>query len=183
MKLTEEMKLPKIKMPGKLNLIISLTWAIIFIVGAIMGVTTLRLIQQHNISSGSVNTYSIGQEIINNSFSVKVNSIRIDTKGDGFFKPQAGDQFIIVNLTFTNLSSKALPILPSLQTSIKDETGTAYMMSPLTTTEGVVAGNLLPHDKITGDLSYEVPSKAKNLTFYVNIGGQDPNPVAIKLKP
>ncbi len=89
------------------------------------------------------------------AFTVTVNSVKTST-GDDFFKPDAGNTFVVVDVTIKNTSSKEQEVSSLLQFSLKDSTGQQY--SETITTEGTPPdGKIEAGDQLKGQITYEVP--------------------------
>lgn len=110
--------------------------------------------------------YKTGTPISAGLATVTINSINYD-QGSSVFKAPAGKHYIVLDTTFKNNSDKSISIFPSTQTYLKDNSGHVYYLSPSTLEDPFKAGELLPNDIITGQLSYLVPV-GSNYTFYID---------------
>lgn len=110
--------------------------------------------------------YALGTPIVAGEATAIINNVRYD-QGHRPFEAPSGKQYIIVDTTFQNNTEKPIAILPSNQTYIKDTSSTVYYLSPMGLEEPFRAGELLPGDKIRGELSYLVP-KDTAYTLYID---------------
>ncbi len=100
--------------------------------------------------------YSKGVTVTMGSASVKVDKIET-SKGAGRFKAPDGTHYLIVNLTVKNTSDKPINVLPSTDTYVKSPAGKVTVLTPYSLSNPFRAGELLPGEQISGQLSYLVP--------------------------
>jgi flagellar basal body-associated protein FliL len=108
--------------------------------------------------------FKVGQTVkVGDTWQVTVNSAKT-SQGDEFTTPTAGNTFVIVDVSLKNLSSTEQNISSALNFSLQDSTGQKY-------TEIILSGKTPPDGKVEagsllrGQLSYEVPTNQKALTF------------------
>ncbi len=100
--------------------------------------------------------YSKGVTVTMGSVAIKINSVQTSV-GKGHFKAPDGMHYLIVDLTVKNTSGKPLNVLPSTDTYVKSPAGKITNLSPFSLERPYRAGELLPGEQITGQLSYLVP--------------------------
>lgn len=110
--------------------------------------------------------YKTGTAIATGSVNTVIQSLKTE-KGTGPTAAPAGKKYLIIDISFTNTSKKSVQILPSTQTYIKDANGRVYYLTPYALEQPFRAGELLPGDTITGELSYLVP-EATSYTMYID---------------
>lgn len=107
-------------------------------------------------TSTAVKHFKVGQQVkVGNTFIVTVNSFKTNP-GDQFEQPKSGDEYVIVDVTLKNVSSKEQDISSLLNFDFNDATGQKY-------TETIVTSATPPDGKVEagallrGQLAYEVP--------------------------
>lgn len=115
-------------------------------------------------TSGSTQHHHVGEQVsVASTYLVTVNSVTTSS-GDQFLPPKAGDTFLIVDVTFKNISNQEQFVSSLTQFSLKDTTGQQYL--PSFTGGGVPPdGKLEPGDLLRGQLSYEVPLSQNDFTL------------------
>jgi hypothetical protein len=108
--------------------------------------------------------FKVGDTATNTLWSVTLNSVKVMTSGP-YVQPNAGDIFLVVDVTTQNLSSSPQIVSSGASFTLKDTTGQEY--SEKFTGIGVPPDNtsLQPNDKLRGQISYEVPKNLHNFTF------------------
>lgn len=94
--------------------------------------------------------------------------------GNDFFKPNAGNTFLLVRVSFTNRSSSPQIVSSLLSMSVRDAAGTKYEMSAIATTlvNELIDGEIAPGAMKTGVVGFEVPASATGLALvYEPFGG------------
>lgn len=122
--------------------------------------------------------FKVGQVVkVGDTWQVTVNSVKT-SKGDDFSKPDAGNTYIIINITVKNISSQEQTISSLLNFSFKSADGTKGK-DAITLTTGVTPppdGKVAAGDLAKGDLVYEASASQKTgtLAFEADIisGGQ-----------
>lgn len=108
--------------------------------------------------------FKAGEEVVvGNTWKVVVNSIKTYTSDNQYEQPKEGNQFVVVNVTLTNISKEEKEA-NAYNFSLKGGTnGTKYDTAIVDAINNTPSGKVEPGDKITGDLPYEV--KASEKTF------------------
>jgi hypothetical protein len=108
--------------------------------------------------------FKVGDQVkVGDADIVTVNSVKTSS-GDEFDQPQAGNVYLIVDVTIKNISSQEQDISTILQFTLKDSTGQKYdqtIVSNATSPDG----KLEPGDQVRGQLAYEVPQTQKSFTL------------------
>lgn len=110
--------------------------------------------------------FKVGQVVkVGDTWEVTVNSAK-KSQGDDFSKPDAGNMFVIVNVTVKNISNQEQDISSLANFSFKAADGTQGQTAILTS--GVSPspdGKVAAGDKVKGDLVYQVPASQKQFTL------------------
>jgi hypothetical protein len=101
------------------------------------------------------------------SIKVTMNSVRTET--EGILKPDAGSEYLILNLTFQNNGSTDAIISSILLFTLTDETNKEYSITITANLkpqiESVNEGKAPAGGSLTGEVGYEIPTSVKKLTF------------------
>lgn len=92
-----------------------------------------------------------------------------ESMGDQFDQQQlqAGDTYVIVDITIKNASSQTQDLLGYIDFSVKDSTGEVHQQT-FFSTESVPDGNISAGDILRGQIAFEVPASDHHLTFLYN---------------
>ena len=116
--------------------------------------------------------FKVGDVVkVGDTWQVTVNSVKT-SQGDGFSTPDAGDIYVIVDVTVKNISSQQQAISSLLNFTYKAADGTQGKTAILTTgVSPAPDGNVAAGDLVKGDLAYEVPAAQKTgtLSFQADI--------------
>lgn len=126
-------------------------------------------------------TNSVGHEVEGQSLTFNLQKVSLDTAGNQAFKPNPGNKFVIVDVSFLNTSQAQIPIVPVTQIYLKDSQGKAYYIAPAPMTAPLMAGNLPAGDKLAGQLAFEVPADDKTANFYFDPGLTNQAPIVYKV--
>jgi len=88
--------------------------------------------------------------------------------GDEFNKPEAGNKFMVVDVTLENKGAEAEVISSLMQMYLKDATGQKYeldLMASVASGGATPDGEIAPGEKIRGQVSFQVPENAQGLVF------------------
>jgi hypothetical protein len=110
--------------------------------------------------------YQPGTEIVNGQAKFSIKNLTY-TNGEGRFVAPANKHYAIFDFTVENTSSKTIAILPANDTYMKNTAGVVSFLTPYGLENPFRAGDLLPHEKITGQLSYLV-NKNESQKLYVD---------------
>lgn len=115
----------------------------------------------------TLDMHSIGETITIGDFALTVNGVTFP-EGDGFNKPDDGKRFVIVDVTFDNVSGDATNLSSLLQMTLRDSTGQKYdvdLMANVASGGSSPDGELVAGEKLRGQVGYQVPIDATGLVF------------------
>lgn len=95
---------------------------------------------------------------------VTVHGARRST-GEEFFSPDAGNVWIIVDVTVRNSGDDAYNLSSLLQTGVRDPEGREYDIAIGPDTQGSLDGTIPAEDLLRGEAAFEVPEAATGLQF------------------
>ncbi len=88
--------------------------------------------------------------------------------GDEFSKPDEGNKFVVVDLVFVNHGEDSTSISTMLQMNLKDDTAQMYgidLMAQVASGGTSPDGEIVPGEKIRGQVGFQVPQDAQGLVF------------------
>lgn len=106
----------------------------------------------------------IGSSAETDGLKITLNGVRRDA-GNSIFKPDAGNEYLIVNLTFENTTTDTKTVSSLLSFSVKDDTGRNYTITFGPQVQGSADGTVEPGGKLRGEAVFEVPKDATGLVF------------------
>lgn len=115
----------------------------------------------------SQRTYNVGDIIQIGTITITVNGIS-NPAGDQFNKPNAGNKFLIVDLTIENKGTNAVSVSTLLQMSVKDQSGQKYdvdFSASMASGGSSPDGEIAPGEKLRGQVGFQVPENATGLVF------------------
>lgn len=115
----------------------------------------------------AVDAHSIGETISIGDFTLTVNEVSFP-EGDDFNKPEDGKQFVVVDVTFENVSGESASLSSLLQMTLRDSTGQKYdvdLMASVASGGSTPDGELVAGEKLRGQVGYQVPVEATDLMF------------------
>jgi hypothetical protein len=116
----------------------------------------------------------VGDSLETADVRVTLNSVR-RSAGDTFFKPKAGHEYVVLDLTYENTTAKETAVSSLISASVKDSSGQKYTMALGGTDKSAPDGSIAPGDRSRGEVSFEVPTGASGLVFTFDpIFGGDP---------
>ncbi len=99
--------------------------------------------------------YQAGSEVVNGQAKFSINNLTY-SDGTSRFTAPPNKHYVIFDFTVENTSDKPITILPANDTYMKNQEGVVSFLTPYGLENPFRAGDLLPHEKITGQLSYLV---------------------------
>ena len=110
--------------------------------------------------------FKVGETVkTGDTWEVTVNSAKT-SNGDDYEKPDAGNTFIIINVTTHNISNKEQIVSSLLNFKLKDSDGTEGKVAFLGTgTSQPPDGKVAAGDQARGDLVYQVSASKKQFTL------------------
>jgi beta-lactamase regulating signal transducer with metallopeptidase domain len=125
-------------------------------------------------SSGKSSSSAISQHLklgeqanVGNVWSVVVRDAHI-SPGTSIWKPQAGNAFLLINVSLKNVSSQQQELSSGAQFSLKDSSGTSYSgtyVAPSSPPEVAYNGRINAGTTADGVLTYEVPATLHSFTL------------------
>lgn len=111
--------------------------------------------------------FAIGDIVEIGNLTLTVNEVT-SPPGDEFNKPNAGNKFVVVDVTLGNKGAEAENISSMMQMHLKDATGQKYDLdlSASVASGGTTPdGELAPGEKMRGQAGFQVPENAQGLVF------------------
>ena len=119
-------------------------------------------------ASAAPQTFKVGDQVKMGDSVLTVNKVSV-TQGGEFLKPDAGDEFVNLNITIQNTSNTSQYVTTLGQMFIKDSGGNSYQVTTTDVTEQNISndldGQVIANSKRTGWVGFEVPAKDTGLTF------------------
>lgn len=116
-------------------------------------------------SSSSAKHFKVGDQVkVGDTWVVTVNSAKLHGPTD-IDQPSAGDTYLVLDITFKNVSSKEQTLSTVLQMSLKDATGQTYDDTIVSFAKSAPEGKVEAGDLVRGQLAYEIPKAQKAFTF------------------
>lgn len=113
------------------------------------------------------NIFSIGDTIEINDMILTINEVSIPPSS-GYFGPDEGYKFVVVDLTLKNNSSQSVNISSLLQMWVKDSESRQYSVDVFATEAGggtLPDGEYAADETIRGQVGYQVPENETTLLF------------------
>lgn len=108
--------------------------------------------------------FKVGDTVkVGSVWQMKINSVKT-SQGQDFSTPKAGNVFLLIDVSLTNISSQEQNISSALNFTLRDSTGqtiTETVTSFTTPPDGKVAAG----SPIRGTLAFEVPTSQKTFTL------------------
>lgn len=124
----------------------------------------------------------IGENMQAEDVVYKVNSFRT-SNGDDFSQPDEGYTYYIFDVEVENNSSESVPVSSMMTFNLYDGQGYEQKIALLSDLKGSMDDEVLPGNKLRGEIAYEVPIDAKNLEMWVeNTEGLDTEMFAVSIK-
>jgi hypothetical protein len=112
-------------------------------------------------------TFAVGDVVQIGDMALTVNEVTYPT-GNDFSKPEAGQTFLVVDVTLENKGSEAKSISSLLQMSLKDATGQKYdldLMASAASGGTPPDGEIASGERVRGQIGFQVPQDAQGLVF------------------
>lgn len=120
---------------------------------------------KHQTVSVKQKPFSIDTDYQIGNATIRISNIRLEPGQAPFIAP-TGKQYVILDVVVINRSDAPINVLPSSDMYVKDSNGSIAYLTPYVTPSPFRAGELLPGDKIKGDVSFLVPEGT--LVLYVD---------------
>ena len=110
--------------------------------------------------------YAVGDPIEVGDLVMTVNEVS-EPAGSDFIKPDAGNKFVLLDVSFENTGTEQAIVSTILQMSLLDSDGNKYDadISAMTLGEKTVDGEINAGDTLTGVVGFQVPEAASGLVF------------------
>jgi hypothetical protein len=112
--------------------------------------------------------------VARNPVTFDVQEVRFDVTGAEPFTAPSDQEFVILQVEVKNSTDSIFNLAPVVQTSVTDDSGAHYSMSPAVLDSPLQAGPIDPHGSAKGTLSYLVPKLAKHLVLTFNADAPQP---------
>ncbi len=127
-------------------------------------------------ASSSATHFKVGDQVkVGDTWVVTVNSAKLHGPTE-IDQPKAGDTYLVIDITFKNVSSQEQNLSSLLQLSLKDSTGQTYDETIVSFVSGSPDGKVAAGDLLRGQVVYEVPQAQKSFTLAfesdITSGGQ-----------
>lgn len=109
--------------------------------------------------------YEIGETAEIKGLNITVNSTRF-LEGNEFMKPEPGEQWIAIDMTFENTGKESDYIGAILELTLKDSEGRSKDYNVFADLNGSLDGNVLPGEKLSGEISFKVSENDTKLLLY-----------------
>ena len=111
--------------------------------------------------------FQVGQTVkVGNVLLFTVTGVQ-SSEGTDFEKPGNG-QYLIVKVSFQNVSSKSQRVSSMLSFDLRDGSGQSYNETFLTSAPKPPDGEIAPNDKLAGGLTYDVPMHQSFKLYFKN---------------
>ncbi|MDR3547744.1 MAG: DUF4352 domain-containing protein [Candidatus Pacebacteria bacterium] len=135
-------------------------------------------------SSSQPQAFNVGDQVKIGDSILTVNKVSV-TQGGEFLKPDAGDEFVNLNITIQNTSNTSQYVTTLGQMFIKDSGGNSYQVTTTDVTEQNISndldGQVIADSKRTGWVGFEVPAEDKGLQFQYQASEFGGNTVTVDL--
>lgn len=116
-------------------------------------------------STSSAQHFKVGDQVkVGSTWVVTVNSAKTHGPTD-MDQPKSGDTYLVLDVTFKNVTSSEQNLSTLLQLSLKDSTGQKYDETITTFASQSPDGKVAAGDLARGQVVYEVPSAQKSFTL------------------
>ena len=109
--------------------------------------------------------FKVGDVVKIGDWQVTVNSVK-SNPGGTYDTLKSGDDYLVVDATYENISTQSRTLSTLLQVGVKDSTGLKYTETvAASVTLTLPDGNVNAGDKVRGQLVWEVPTTMKQFNF------------------
>ena len=143
-----------------------LIYLLFILVLSIIMFSTSLWIQHKTVYLAPVKGYPQGVKVNGGYAAMRLDSVSTTT-GSGIFKTPSSQIYLIIGITIKNISAKPINIFPTTDMYVKDKNGNLTYLSIYDLTNPFRAGELLPGDQISGQLSYLIPKNSLQ-KFYID---------------
>lgn len=124
-------------------------------------------------SNGTGDVLAVGDTGESDGVEITLNSFR--RTSSGLLDPDAGNEYLIVNLTASNTTNEEQIVSSLLNFSVQDAAGESYNQSFTAGVETSLDGNIPAGEEMTGEIAYEIPEDATDLVLIFDpiLGGDE----------
>lgn len=132
--------------------------------------STTSTTDQETSSVPDNKVYKIGESVTSGNLVFTINSVREAAEADITYPPNDGNIYYIVNVTVENKGEaiEQLSTLSMFQLTDSDGDEIGEQLVSVTGGQALATGDLAAGTKNSGDISYEMPSTAKELKMLVS---------------
>ena len=116
--------------------------------------------------------YAVGDIVKVGDIQLVINEVK-EIPGTEFFKPEAGNRFVIIDVTMEKVGTADHAASSIMEFTLKDDSGQEYSESfSAEAASGGKApgGTIIPGDKLRGQIGYEIPISAKGFVLTYSNG-------------
>ncbi|MDQ3706676.1 MAG: DUF4352 domain-containing protein [Chloroflexota bacterium] len=125
--------------------------------------------------TGTGELLAVGDTGESDGLEITVNSFR--RTSSGLLSPDAGNEYLIINMTAVNTTDEEKVVSSLLNFSVKDDggNGTDFNQSFTAGVETSFDGTIPAGDELTGEIAYEIPEDATDLVLHFDpiLGGDE----------
>lgn len=136
----------------------------------------------NSISTQKNSIIAIGQTKTYGDVSITATNVKTETGYVMGIKPDVDQKIISTTLTITNNSAQDFEFYPSVQTFVRDNQGSTFIMVPVELETPFASATILPGQTKSGQVSYVVPSRVIPLFLYIESRQANAGPFVIKLQ-
>lgn len=115
--------------------------------------------------------FAVGDVVKVGDIQIVINEVK-EIPGTEFFKPEAGNRFVIIDVTMENVGTADHAASSIMEFTLKDDTGQEYnesISAEVAYGGKAPGGTIIPGDKLRGQIGYEIPISAKGFVLtYTN---------------
>lgn len=124
---------------------------------------------------------SIGDEINTGDITMVVNSVRYD-QGSGYFGPEEGNIFAIIDVTVKNDGTEAIASSTLLSYNIVDSDGYYHGIEFMAETKGSIDGEIPAGQAKRGEVAFQVPTDTDSLYLVADLSLFDSGGELVEIK-
>ena len=129
--------------------------------------TTPELVENPSTTTPTAQSFNIGDTVDMGNFRITVNGIGWDA-GDEFFKPEIGEDWILIDATIENIDNEVQIVSSLLMFSLIDNEHFSRDMEIFANTAGSLDGELSIGRKMRGEVAFVVKESQTEWEFIFN---------------
>lgn len=139
--------------------------AVVMACGSTTDNTGANTTGSNSTSTSTAKHFKVGDQVkVGNTWVITVNSAKTHGATD-IDQPKSGDTYLVVDMTFKNVSSSEQTLSSLLQLSLKDSTGQKYDNTFTSFASQPPDGKVEAGDVVRGQEVYEIPVAQKSFTL------------------